>query len=194
MLSIINYETLYDLLRREKTAPELQKIAKTFPQDVKAYLKEKQEFIANQSSNSSAFSQKESGLVLKQVENTKRLVKEICEKREAKIISLALSSVRTGAKYDTSSLLNEELVFYEAVKSALNSSRHLLLDPMLSSPEPLAPQKTSNNLKQVKFLNPTPQFLGMDMNSYGPFDQDYIASLPEDIAGLLIKTKRAEEL
>ena len=178
MVSAINHEILYDLLRREKTRPELQKLEKTFLQDVKEYIKEKQEFLESQKSESSIFSSKESDLIVKQMEQTARVLKELYEKRETKILSLALSSSRTKTKYDTSQLLPEELSLYESIKDSLNNTR----------------QDSQENLRQVKFLNPTPKFLGKDEAIYGPFEQDYIALLPSELAEVLIKTKRVEEI
>ena len=193
MVSAINHEILYDLLGREKTRPELQKLEKTFLQDVKEYIKEKQEFLESQKSESSIFSSKESDLIVKQMEQTARVLKELYEKRETKILSLALSSSRTKTKYDTSQLLPEELSLYESIKDSLNNTRHNIIEPMLS-PKSEKSQDSGGNLRQVKFLNPTPKFLGRDEAVYGPFEQDYIALLPSELAEVLIKTKRVEEI
>ena len=38
----ISYTTLFELLRREKDREELQKLQKTFFEDVKSYIQEKQ--------------------------------------------------------------------------------------------------------------------------------------------------------
>ena len=184
-MAALTYEGMYDLLRREKTRPELQKLDKTFLHDVRDFLKEKQ--IPH--NNSSIFSQKDSEISLKQVENTKKLLKELYEKRETKILSLALSSSKNKSKYDTSSLLDEELKLYEAIKASLDYSRSNILESIT-----IGTKNPQDRLKQVKFLNPTPQFLGLGSESYGPFDQDYIASLPEELASVLIKNKRAEEI
>src|SRR3989344_323315 len=193
MVSAINHEILYDLLRREKTRPELQKLEKTFLQDVKEYIKEKQEFLESQKSESSIFSSKESDLIVKQMEQTARVLKELYEKRETKILSLALSSSRTKTKYDTSQLLPEELSLYESIKDSLDNTRYNIVEPMLS-PKSEKSQDSQEKLRQVKFLNPTPKFLGTDEATYGPFDQDYIALLPTEIAEVLIKNKRVEEI
>ena len=196
MVSIITYETLYDLLRREKVNPELQKIEKDFLQNLKKYLESKQSILESQQSKSSIFSKKESEMTLKQIENTKRVIKELYERREAKIISLALSSSKTKEKYDAHILLSEELNLYEAIRNILNQSRQEILEPLFlqETQEAKAIKSDNKALKQIKFLNPVPQFVGTDLNHYGPFEEEYIASLPEDVASLLIKSKRAEEI
>ena len=59
MDNVISYEILYDILRREKSKPELQKLDKTFFNDFKAYLKEKLLLLESQKQKSSIFAQKE---------------------------------------------------------------------------------------------------------------------------------------
>ena len=46
----------------------------------------------------------------------------------------------------------------------------------------------------VRFLNSVPKFMGEDLNIYGPFDAEDISHLPNEVASLLIKRKRAEEI
>ena len=154
MVSIITYETLYDLLRREKVNPELQKIEKDFLQNLKKYLESKQSILESQQSKSSIFSKKESEMTLKQIENTRRVIKELYERREAKIISLALSSSKTKEKYDAHILLSEELNLYEAIRNILNQSRQEILEPLFlqETQEAKAIKSDNKALKQIKFF------------------------------------------
>ena len=46
----------------------------------------------------------------------------------------------------------------------------------------------------VRFLNAVPKFVGNDMNTYGPFDTEDVANLPEKVSEILIKNNRAEEI
>ena len=43
----ITYETLFDLLRRERSRNELQELEETFYEDVKKYLEEKQNMLVD---------------------------------------------------------------------------------------------------------------------------------------------------
>lgn len=192
MASVITYEVLYDLLRKEKISPELQKLESTFLTDLRDYLKTRINHIKEHSSKQSVFSSQESQITEKQLENIKRIIRELYEKREAKILTLALSSSRTKAKYDTSALLEEEKALFTSVKELLDQSRTLIFESLYKDEQPK--EIKAESAKQVKFLNPTPQFLGTDLKQYGPFEQAQLATLPEDIAQLLIKNNRVEEL
>lgn len=196
MESIITYETLYELLRREKTHPELQKVEKTFIQDVKKYVEDKKSILESQKAKSSIFSSKESQITLKQLENISKILKELYEKRETKVIQLALSSSRTNTQYDTSNLLQEEAVLYSEISEILTKSRNSILERIfLNTPEKPKIIKTElKDLKQVKFLNPIPQFIGTDLEKYGPFQPGNEAEIPPKIAELLIRENKAVEI
>lgn len=196
MGSIITYETLYELLRREKTHPELQKVEKTFVQDVKKYIEDKKSILESQQSKSSIFSSKESQITSKQLENITKILKELYEKRETKVIQLALSSSRTNTQYDTSNLLEEESILYAEIKQMLSKSRISILERIfLNTPEKPKIIKTADEaFKQVKFLNSIPQFIGTDLEKYGPFEPGNKAEIPPKIAELLIREKKAEPI
>ena len=44
----------------------------------------------------------------------------------------------------------------------------------------------------MRILNAIPQFIGDDLNTYGPFEEEYIASLPEKVADILIIKNKAK--
>ena len=67
----ISYETLFELLRREKTRDELQKLEDSFFTDVVNYLKEKEEFLQNQKKKQDLFAADEIYKAEKQLENIK---------------------------------------------------------------------------------------------------------------------------
>ena len=48
--------------------------------------------------------------------------------------------------------------------------------------------------KLVRFLQPVQQFMGGDMQVYGPFNPEDIANLPQKVSEILIKNNRAEEI
>ena len=93
--TIITYETLYDLLRNETYKPELQKLDPEFYKTSIQYLKEKKGILESQEKKESIFSDTETEKTSQQVKSILRIIKELYEKREAKIIQLALVSSRT---------------------------------------------------------------------------------------------------
>jgi len=61
----------------------------------------------------------------------------------------------------------------------------------------LAPDDNAGEIegiKSVRFIKPVPKFLGSEMETYGPFEENDIASLPSKIANILVKKNRAEEM
>src|SRR3989344_2764925 len=214
MSEIITYESLYELLRNEKSEKDLQKIDPNFFQAVIKYLEEKEAILESQKNKDSLFS-KESEKTQKQLENIRKILREIYEKRESKIVQYGLLSSRFND--DTpGNMHDEEVKFYNELKNILNKYRKGILSNLISKKLPAveksflekAPPKTEsleenkaieiketeNKIKMVRFLQAVPQFIGDDLILYGPFENEDIASLPKDIANLLFKKNRAEEI
>ncbi len=197
--TIITYESIYEKLRKEKYEPELQKLPESFFKEVIDYLKEKQAIGETQKSQQSMFPS-EAAKTEKQIENVKKILKELYERRESKIIQLALYSSRTKTPIDTSSLLPEELSMYKDLLNKFNFYRSGVLKNLLELNLPVVDKhkdiKTQDQekTKLVCFLNSVPKFMGEDLNIYGPFIEQDVASLPPRVASLLIKKKRAQEI
>ena len=78
----ITYETLFELLKREKDTTDLQKLEPNFFNNFVDYLNEKKKILGK---DDSLFSYDEKKKVEKQIDNAKRIIKEIYERREKKI-------------------------------------------------------------------------------------------------------------
>ena len=78
----ITYETLFDLLRKERSLEDLQSLDPLFWSHVVTYLTERSEFLKQ----TSLAEQEKTKL---QLSNIKRILKEIYDHRERKIITLA---------------------------------------------------------------------------------------------------------
>ena len=108
----ITYETLFELLRREKNREELQKLDKSFYQDVVSYLKGKEEAIEQLKTKQDLFVGEEKAKAEKQLENIRKILKEFYDKREKKIIEMTMDASRTSSiAIDTSAMLQEEKQF-----------------------------------------------------------------------------------
>ncbi len=228
----ITYETIFELLRREKNRDELQKLNETFYQDIQLYLQEKNNSLLTHSSSS--FSDLDSEKTMKQVSNTKKMITELFERREKKIIILALNKVRTASAItDTSAMLHDEKEFFHKLTDTFSEYRNYILSKMISDrsfsqantasfqnfqskeikdkKEALEDQKreddrekeshflqintgANKNTKTLRILSQIPKFMGKELEVYGPFNPDDMASLPNEIADILIKKGRAEEL
>ncbi|HJN56437.1 MAG TPA: hypothetical protein QGI22_00555 [Candidatus Woesearchaeota archaeon] len=199
----ITYETLFEILKREKDITELQKLEPVFFSDFVDYLNEKKKVLEKEDS---MFSYDEKKKVEKQIDNARRIIKEIYERREKKIIDIALIKSRTKSDVmDTSSFLeNEKRLFDETVK-VLDNFRNEVISNVLSGKNPVktdvADEKSKSevteekkNAKIIRFLNHVPKFVGKELEDYGPFEEEDIANLPSEIADVLISKGSAEEI
>ncbi len=197
--TIVTYDLIYEILRKEKYEPEVQNLPENFYSKVIEYLKEKQLIVETQKSQQSIFSG-ETAKTEKQVQNIKKLLKEIYERRENKIIQLAIFASRSGTKLDLSNMLQEEQEFFKATSDSLSLYRKGILynllelkHPKISKPKDIKTDGEETT-KLIRFTSSVPKFMGEDLNVYGPFYSDDIASLPAKATSLLIKTKRAQEI
>ena len=196
---IITYETLYELLRREKSRTEIQKLDKDFFNDIIGYIKDKKDILESQKSKENVFANKEVERTTKQLDSICRILKELYERRETKIINLALINSRSNSNVDLSVLLPDEVKFYESLKNNLDLYRDGILTNVLEGKlpileEPKVIKSDFQNKILIRFINPVPKFVGSNGFTYGPFEDEDIANLPEDIAKLLIEKDRAEEI
>lgn len=124
----ITLETLYDLFRNEKKREDLQKLEGSFFLDLAAYVREKKMMIEQHKGRDDVFSTGEKEKLDYELRSINRILKELYEKREKKIIDIALNKSRTSSDIiDTSSMLLEEKEFYEKVLGVLDTYRRGVL-------------------------------------------------------------------
>ncbi len=207
---VITYETLFELLRIEKERKELQKLDDNFFINLIDYLKDKKAILEKQTED--LFSIEEREKTEKQLENLKKITKDLFERREKKIIMMALDKSRAKSSIvDESNLLKEEKEFFENLVRLLDKNREAILFNLLNLKEPKgvgllfvegkAEKKEDfkkngkkRETKLIRFLHAVPKFVGKELEEYGPFEEEDVASLPIEIANVLIKKKRAEEI
>jgi len=203
---VITYETLFELLQREKERMDLQKLDPSFFNDVIGYIKDKKKIL--EAKDSSVFAIDEKRKTERQLENIYKILKELYERREKKIISLALDRSRTKSNLiDTSSLLKEEKVIFDALSNLFDSYRESILHSVLNEKQPfMAPleQKPREDFKAasemrsksklVRFMEKIPKFVGPELEEYGPFEEEDIANLPEQVADVLLDKRKVEEI
>ena len=196
---VITYETIFELLRSERNKNELQQLDINFYSDLVNYLKDKQE-IMNKDTES-IFAQQDMKKTQIELTNIRKMIKELYERREKKIVGLALIKSRTNsAIIDTSSLLNEEKLLFEYLIGIFDKYRVKILDKVLNLEKPSLDEEKEIAKKEkkvnttVRFLSAIPKFVDRDMMIYGPFNVEDIANLPTEITTILVAKKRAEEL
>ena len=215
---VITHETLFEIVKREKDRTELQKLDASFFSNVVDYIKEKRKIV---SGNDSLFSFDDKRKTEKQIEAIRRLLKDLYDKREKKIINMALDKSRTKSDViDTSALLKEERVLFGHLVSLLDKSRAGILYNLLNESIPVvesynergneikkagnaeekeivnnqAKNEAEKNTKLVRFVHAVPKFVGEELEEYGPFEEDDVANLPSEIADVLMLKGRVEEI
>jgi len=118
------------------------------------------------------------------------MLQELYEKRERKILELALFCSRTHKKPpETKNMLKEEYELFETTLNTLNNSKKQILHILNNKKT-----ETFKNTILVRLLHSIPKFVSPDEYTYGPFESEDIANLPADIANLLIQKNRAEQI
>ncbi len=211
----ITYDILFDILRAEKSREELQPLDEQFYTHVAEYIKEKEVVLLHAQTPVA-----ERELTRIQLGNVRKLLQELYERREKKIITLALYKTKTHHDViQTTHLLPEEKGFFESMTALFAEFHHTVFDqitlgkapihrsfnhtvePVSSNTEqtslPVLPVTTPDDdsaIISVRFIKPVPKFLGSELESYGPFEPEDIASLPLRIAQILVGKGRAERI
>ncbi len=204
----ITYQTIQDLSRVENNRAELQKLSDSFFLDLINYLNEKKK-ILNAPADGDLFSSTEKENTRIQMDNIINLLDKLYDKRERKLINMALDTARVGKSLiDTSIMLKEEKKLFEDVTKVLESYRKDILlnikdgkhPEVTTTPKNGVPvEGTTKNVETtkrdtvlVRFLSAVPKFVGKDLEIIGPFEEEDVANLPQDIADVLIEKERAE--
>ncbi len=207
----ITFETLFDLLRREKNREELQKMEPSFYADVISYLKEKITFLEEKNKQGDLFAASDRDKAKREFDNIKRILRDLYELREKKIISIAINKSRSGSDIiDNSALLDEEKKMYSEFLQILNNYREGILFNLTNAKLPEIKEivkeekkvevekqevkQDDKTTRMVRFLHAVPKFLGKELEVYGPFEEEDIANLPVEIANVLINKERALEI
>jgi DNA replication initiation complex subunit (GINS family) len=235
----VTYEFLYELVRREKSKEELQKLDDSYLAGLLVFLREQDGRMTSTGPKSDLFAISERDQLMVQSQNTRRLVRELYERRERKVVDLALNRSRTGSDLiDTSNLIPEEKALFDMLVTSLDAFRRGILGNMLALKEPeralvgisvTAPTPVSAHRKQsvatvtsinendiemgigssqapesssvaanskpghkrIKFTQPVEQFVGQELELYGPFQPGEEAELPETVAEVLLAQNSA---
>ncbi|MFH1642109.1 MAG: hypothetical protein ABIC04_04365 [Nanoarchaeota archaeon] len=195
----ITYETLFEILRREKDRLELQKLDNKFYSNVVGYLIDKQK-LADQETQDQLSDKK----ATKQLENLKKILKELYDRREKKIMTMALDKTKTNSDLiDGTVLLEEEKGLFGSLVNDLKSCREDVLlrilkselpakdEPVIEEKSKKEPEKTT---RLIRLKHSIPKFVGLEGEEFGPFEEEDMASLPTKIAEVLINKGRAEEI
>ena len=156
--------------------PKLSKIPNDFYQKAKNYLEQKKKIAEK----------KEDKLTEREIKNVERIMEDIFNRRETKMLNLALITVRTNLPPEN--LIEDEKEFFESAVNMLRTQRERVLSLLFKK------TKLKQDIEKIEFKEDVEEFVGVDLNKYGPFKKGNVADVPKDNAKLLIKMKKAKRI
>lgn len=191
----LTFSDLRKIQKQEKRQEELSDLDDNFLLKVSQYLERKQ------------------GVDEREYKNAKRVLDKIIGLRQDKIVKNAKISVKSDVKSSNLNLLPREQEFYREVKNKFNSFSDKIDDVVDQDPsdveemeteeiqpdhEPEEEEEESRQIEDgyelVKIISDVPEFMGTDLESYGPFDEGEEVELPEENADILVNRGSAEKV
>jgi DNA replication initiation complex subunit (GINS family) len=188
-----DYKLLIEIWKKEKNSRGIQPLPEDFLNQVAAYLIKLKE--QTQQSDTSSFIEK---ILEKEKVHADKLINNLWEIRLNKIVKAELN----GFAIEPLNLTNEEkrlqvelrrliAAYTQGIKQILlgREQKQELVQQVTSQPPLHIPQveKQETILKVVRFLQPLPAIMGVDLKTYGPFKTEDVASIPAPNAENLIR-------
>jgi DNA replication factor GINS len=169
----ITFELIRKIQNEEQRLPKLCKLPDNFFKSISNYLEQKKQLTL-----------KDDRRVALELRNVERLIEDVFNRRERKILNSAIISARTGIPPEN--LLEEERDFYNSITNLVKERRDVGLKALLAG-------RKEELVSLVVFKEEVPEFIGMDEKNYGPFKKGDIAKLPEENIKVLMERGLAEE-
>lgn len=133
----LTYDTIFELLRREKNRPDLQTMPDNFFMNAHDYVREKKSFATKGAlSSNEMFGSEESEKTKLELINIIKMLRNIYNLRETKILSMAVNKARVESSIiNTSAMLPEEKMLYKEATEILKKFRKDLLNSILEGKE-----------------------------------------------------------
>lgn len=169
----ITFELIRRIQREELRVQKLTKIPENFYKSVNDYLFQKRQMTL-----------KDDRKVVLEMKQIERLIEDIFNRRERKILNAAIISARSHGQPEN--LLEEEKKFFDSVVGLIKNRRNENIMRVLES-------ESGEKETLIIFKEEVPEFVGSDLKTYGPFKKGDIAKLPEDNMRILIERGIVEE-
>jgi DNA replication factor GINS len=199
-MELITYETIRNVHRAEKEE-QLQKLPPDFFESVRNWMAHKEKM--------------KDTVSLLEIENAKKLVEDIINRREKKVVMAALRTMR--GDLPPQNLTKEERKLFDEIVRILKSHRekmkevvrdysYIVEEKVKEAKESIKNLKVEEKVEKkdkfikpngkllVKILSDLPRFVGSDLKAYGPLKAGDLILLPEEIGRLLISRRVAENI
>jgi len=205
MSDSFTYEDIYELYRNERFSTDLQELTPADLKKIKNYFEEKNKETKSQDQSLNLFSTHNRAKIQVELSNATRVVKDLLERRERKVISRAVFNSRSeDSLRDTSNMLKIEEELYDQLTVLLKRFRKgflatidndgnypleimqpLKLREDVDVKELVAPEPVEIP-KQYYALENIPEFFGPDMGKFGPFSSGDMVKAPQEIINILL--------
>ena len=193
----INYKTLRRIQEMEKNSPSLTRIGSNFYDDSSKYLENLDERLGRESST-----QKQKLLEVK-IKDTNKIVTNIYEMREKKILLATISKAR-GGNPNLKNLVDLEKDLFESTLELMTQMRKQVFEKKskgrTEKDKTVDPKKEDkknegqeNSKPVVRVTKGIPKFIGTDMKKYNLRGGD-VLSLPADMRDMLSKRGVIKEI
>lgn len=176
---MVTYAEIQQIHRLEQKTPSLQNIPEKFYSEVQGLLKQVDE-------------EEHRNAILK-------IAEEIYERRKSKILLHAIRSVDSEAKPPANIIPAEEELYSNMInllkthKAIVLSKEMPVLEGSISKKEEKKEKKNKEiPLKKIRMLRSIPSIVGVDLNYYGPLNENDVVEMPEENAVILIREEFAE--
>ncbi len=180
---MINYEDLYELLRKEKYSEQLQVLPKDFLASIKDFFDTQKKLVSSSIDSFSDSSLREK----KQYENSRALFNELMLRRRKKILSLVFVAAETGVmKKDITNMFQIEQELFEKLVKDVEESEGKLKNVINGVSE-----KKQVYDKMIIFKEDVDEIVDMKGNTIGPFRKGMLANVDLEVAEILVDESKA---
>lgn len=190
----LTFSELRKIQKEEERQEELTELADNFLLQVRNYLESKKKVSGED----------------REYRNARRVFEKIISIREDKIVRSAKISAKSGMSSDNELMLPFEQQLFRDLRSTFEEHReeaeertdpdtdHTFEDEdmeLKTEPEEeTEEQETDEEYSQVRITGPVPEFMGTDLETYGPFEEGEEVKVPAENAEILVNRGNAEEI
>jgi DNA replication initiation complex subunit (GINS family) len=205
---MITYQELRKIQAKERDNPELQELGEDFLNQILEYIHAKRNALNDMRDKESVFSKDSSSEIQHEIKNVMGIISDIYDRRQRKILSQVMMSLKTDSLEDISKMLDFEKEIYDKALSLLKSYRSAFFEKVMNgkpetSKNSSISEKTSNTSPTETIKKPhdevislkttvdIPSFMWENGRTYGPFLEGDFVKLPSKVAEILEKSGKA---
>jgi len=177
---MVDYEEIYEILRKEKYGENLQQLPGKFVEDFVVFIHSKK---GSDPSEGDLLSQDLVGS-RKELENALAMFKELMLRRKKKLLNLVFAAAETGImKKDYENMLSFERDLFDKLVNAVEEGDKELNDLLHRNSEG---SKKGERNRLLMFNQEVEEFVDMKGNAVGPFASGELVNLDLDVAEVLV--------